>query len=107
MINKIQLIQKLKKLLKEHFGNNIKDVILFGSQADGTACEFSDFDVLIILNNEYDWKYRDRMTDIVYDMELEYDIIFDKHLITVNELSNSLKGAEQIYKNAIKYGVYA
>ncbi|CAN2042754.1 DNA polymerase subunit beta [Candidatus Magnetomoraceae bacterium gMMP-15] len=104
---KVQLIRTLKALLKEHFGDNIQDVILFGSQAKGTATEFSDYDVLIILKDDYDWKYRDRMTEVVYDMELQYDILFNKHLLSVKEMKQSLKGAEPMYKIAIKHGIYA
>ena len=103
----IKLIRTLKILLQSNFGNNIKDVILFDPRATGTASDGSDYDILIILNNNYDWKYRDRMTDIIYDMELQYDVLFDKHLLSSHEIKNSIKGAEPIYKNAIKQGIYA
>ena len=103
----IILIKNLKILLQDNFGNNIEDVILFGSHAKGTATNQSDYDVLIILNNNYDWKYRDQMTDIIYEMELKYDLLFDKHLLSLNEIKHSLKGAEPIYQNAIKNGIYA
>ncbi len=107
MINKLQILQALKLLLVQHFGDKIKEVILFGSQAKGTANKFSDYDVLVILTGDYDWKLRDQITDIMYDLELKYDILFDKHLISVCEINNSLRGAEPIYVNAIKNGVYA
>jgi predicted nucleotidyltransferase len=104
---KLSLIRTLKTLLKKHLGNNIKEVILFGSQVNGTSHNYSDYDVLIVLNSDYDWKYRDKITDIVYDMELDYDILIDKHLLSLNEIKYSLKGKEPIYKNAIKNGLYA
>ena len=103
----LSIIKSLKLLLTNHFGTNIQDVILFGSHIKGTATKFSDYDILIILKNDYDWKFQEKLTDVVYDMELDYDILFDKHLVSVNEMKNSLKGAEPIYKNAIKYGLYA
>lgn len=105
--NNLRIIKSLKSLLKNHFGSNIQDVILFGSQLKGTSTQFSDYDILIILKNDYDWKYQDKITDVVYDMELDYNILFDKHLVSLNEIKNSLKGEEPIYKNAIKYGLYA
>ena len=40
-------------------------------------------------------------------MELDYDILFDKYLVLLNEMKNSLEGEEPICKNAIKYGLYA
>lgn len=106
-MDKLILITTLKQMLLREFGDKIRDVILFGSQAKGTATELSDYDILIILNEPYNWKLRDRITDVMYDMELKHDILFDKHLLSVNEIKNSLRGAEPIYKNAIKNGIYA
>ena len=103
----IKILKTLKEHLVEHFGENIQNVILFGSRSKSMDTEFSDFDVLIILKNDYDWKLRDKMTDIIYDLELEYDVLFDKHLLSINEKENLLKGAEPIYINAIKKGIYA
>ncbi|GAK55850.1 predicted nucleotidyltransferase [Candidatus Vecturithrix granuli] len=102
------VLQKLKRLLQQHFPDAIRDVILFGSRAKGTAHDDSDYDVLIVLNNnDYDWKFRDEVTDVVYDMELADDILVDKHLISVDELEHSLRGIQPIFRNAIEHGVYA
>jgi len=107
MKDKITIIKELKALLVKHFGENIQDVILFGSQAIGKAVKHSDYDILIILKNDYDWKFRDKITDIVYNMELEYDVLFDKHLLSVNEVNNSIRAAQPIFVNAINKGIYA
>ena len=108
MPDNISILQELKCLLQEHFHDTIRDVILFGSRAKGTAHAHSDYDVLIVLNKpDYDWKFRDRVIDVVYDMELNYDILVDKHLISVDEMEHSLRGAQPIFRNAIEYGVYA
>lgn len=32
------ILKELKDLLKQQFGDKIKEVILFGSQAEGNAC---------------------------------------------------------------------
>ena len=101
------LLHELKRLLQEHFRHAIQDVILFGSQAKGTANEDSDYDILIVVNGNYDWKMRDEITDIVYDLELKYDILFDKHLISTDELHNSIRGVQPVFVDAIHHGVYA
>ena len=105
--DKLTLLRRLKRLLQDHFHKTIKEVILFGSRAAGTAREDSDYDVLIVLNGEYDWKLRDEIIDLVYDLELEYEVLFDKYLISTDELEHSLRGAQPIFKNAVKHGVYA
>lgn len=107
MIDKTELLKELKALLLANFGDDIKDVILFGSRVMGEAQEDSDFDVLIILNCDYDWQYRGRITAVIYDMELEHNIFIDTKVISVNELRNTLKGKHPLYSDAIETGVYA
>ena len=102
----LQILKSFKNILIDHFENDIKHLILFGSQATGQATKFSDYDLLIILNNDYDWKYRDKITDIIYDFELEENVLFDIHLLSVRELEDSAKGAEPIFENALKDGIY-
>ncbi len=49
------IISKLKKL-------NPEKVILFGSQAEGTAVDESDIDLIVVTNDEfYPKNYRERM----------------------------------------------
>ncbi len=106
MSDKLTILQELKHLLQEHFHDDINDVILFGSQAKGTAREDLDYDVLIVLNCDYDWKYKKKIRYTCYDIDLKYDIFTDTHIISVNEIENSLKGCEPIYVNALHNGMY-
>jgi len=107
MKDKIQIIKELKEHLISKFGDNIRDVILFGSQAKGTAKEFSDYDVVIILKSDYDWKYKNRIYDIIYDYELDNDILVNMHIISEYELNNTLRGVQPIFIDAINEGIYA
>jgi predicted nucleotidyltransferase len=100
-------LKELKTLLVANFGEDIDDVILFGSQATGDAHKHSDYDVLIILNTDYDWKYRSNITSVVYDMELEHDIFIDTKIISVDELHNTVKGKHPLYTDAIQEGIHA
>ena len=58
MPDKFTILQELKQLLRQHFPDIIKDVILFGSQATETACSDSDYDILIVLKKRADWKQK-------------------------------------------------
>jgi predicted nucleotidyltransferase len=100
------ILMELKKSLQHHFPHNIKDVILFGSRASGTAHRDSDYDVLIVVNRDYDWQFKDEVGDIVYGLELKYDILIDQFLISTNELQDSLRGAQPVFVDAVKNGVY-
>jgi predicted nucleotidyltransferase len=107
MNDNLELIKELKKLLVIHFGDNIKDVILFGSRATGTATQNSDYDVLVLLKQDYDWHYRNEVLRTIYKLELEKDILFDIHFLSTNEVTNSLRGAQPVFINAMNKGLYA
>lgn len=106
MNDKIQILKELKKHLLANLGAGIVDIILFGSQLMSLEISDSDFDVLIILDKDYNWKDENRILDFCYDIDLKYNILIDAHIISKNEL-NSKRGKQPIFINAINTGVYA
>ncbi|MDP1623687.1 MAG: nucleotidyltransferase domain-containing protein [Bacteroidales bacterium] len=103
---KMVLIE-LKRYLVAQFGDDIQEVILFGSQTTGISAEDSDYDILIVLSNDYDWKYQNLIFDKAFDVGLKYQVLFDLHLLSENERNNSLKGREPIIINALERGIHA
>lgn len=101
-----QILKTLKKHLKSNYGNAIQEVILFGSQAKGKPVDTSDYDVLIVLDQGYTGEDENMILDLCYDIDLEYDILLDVHILSNEEL-HSLRGKQPIYANAIKHGIYA
>ena len=106
MNSQINIIRDLKNHLIDNFGDIIKEVILFGSQATGLAQPYSDFDILIILKIKPDWKLEKSISEKCYDIDLKYDIITDVHLLSVSELK-TLRGKQPVFINAIQKGIYA
>ena len=53
---------------------NVKEIILYGSVARGTATSESDIDIAVILD-DYTDKMHDEMIDFVVDLELKYNNI--------------------------------
>lgn len=100
------ILTELKNHLKKNYGNPVKDVILFGSQAHGDFQKFSDYDVLIVLDNDYSGKDENKILDLCYDIDLKFDILLDVHIISVKEL-NSVRGRQPVFQKAIKSGIYA
>lgn len=100
------ILTELKNHLIKNYGNHIKDVILFGSQARGDSQKFSDYVVLIVLDNDYSGKDENSIFDLCYDIDLKYDILLDVHIISVKEL-NSFRGRQPVFQKAIKSGIYA
>lgn len=102
-----EILQQLKDKLIQCFGDDIKDVILFGSRATNKATEYSDYDIVIIVNRDYDWKYKNNIYDSVFDIEYQYNITIDVHLVSDYELKHSLRGAHPLFQKAIKNGIHA
>ena len=101
----IQIVIELKSKLRNQFGENIQEVILFGSRLNGKAREFSDYDVLIILKQKPDWAQKRKISEICYDIELQNDILIDSHILSEVEL-HTLRGKQPIFQSAIKKGIH-
>ncbi len=107
MVMDIDKISKeLKQLLIKNFGEIIDNVILFGSQLSEYSDEYSDYDYLIILKIDYDWKLKKRIQDVCWEVDYKYDIVTDIKIISKNEL-NTIKGKQPFIQSAIQEGAYA
>lgn len=106
MIDRRLILTDLKRKLEEQYSDSVKNVILFGSQANNSSTEFSDYDILILLNQDYNRKDENRILDICYDIDLKYNIIIDAHLLSTREIE-SKRGRQPIFVNALKNGIYA
>ncbi len=101
-----QILSDLKNYLLLHLGEEIKDVILFGSRITTDYTVDSDYDVLIIVNRSYDNKYEETVYNLCYDLDLKYDILIDPHILSTSELK-TLRGKQPIFINAINKGLHA
>ncbi|PSR03909.1 MAG: hypothetical protein BRD50_04950 [Bacteroidetes bacterium SW_11_45_7] len=106
MENLQKILSDLKNYLLNNYGDSIQDVILFGSQAKGQAVDYSDYDVLIVLEGDYTSRDENQILDLCYDIDLKYDILLDVHLLSTKEL-DSIRGRQPIYQDAIQSGIYA
>ena len=103
MYNK-KALKELKMLLVEKYPDYIEKMILFGSRAEGKEKEYSDYDILLILNKPYNRSFEDNVLDIAYDIILKYDILTDVKLITKAELK-TVKGALPFVQSALNRGI--
>lgn len=63
--------------LHQHYGNDLRRVVLFGSKARGDFDNESDLDVLVVVSmrsGEYR-RYWNEIVDIACDVELEYNVV--------------------------------
>ncbi len=106
MTDNQEILVHLKNHLKQNYGESIKEVILFGSHARGDSKEYSDYDILIVLDKDYSVKDENKILDLCYDINLKHNILLDVHLLSENEIS-SMRGKQPIFVNALVSGIYA
>jgi uncharacterized protein len=106
MIDNRLMLADLRQRLEEQYTDSLRNVVLFGSQVNNKSHEFSDYDILILLSQDYNRNDENRILDICYDIDLKYNIIIDAHLLSIKELE-SKRGRQPIFVNALKNGIYA
>ncbi|MEZ4529090.1 MAG: nucleotidyltransferase domain-containing protein [Desulfobacterales bacterium] len=105
-MDNIYLVKEIKKLLLAEFGNEIQNVILYGSRSKGTSVPDSDYDILVILKHPYDWRMRKKISSLCYDIDLKYDILTDVKTVSEVELNKSA-GKQPYLLEAIREGIAA
>lgn len=102
------IIDEFVKCVNETLGNRVKKIILYGSYARGDYNEGSDIDIMILtdLSNEEIIEYRDKISDIAYDIECEnnFDITLSPLVKNIDRFNYWLE-ALPFYMNVQKEGV--
>jgi len=74
-----QALSEIKQRLTEKF--DIKTFVLYGSIARGHADEESDVDLLVVTSKPLTRFERHKITDIVFEVNLQYDTTFSTLVI--------------------------
>jgi len=69
----------------------LRELIIFGSKARGDFNEWSDLDVLVLAEDEKNWRNRELLSDIVYEINLQ----FDTHLTCILENINHWRSEDE------------
>jgi predicted nucleotidyltransferase len=75
-------VKLLLSRLRKAYGEQIQQAYLFGSKARGDATVDSDIDLLVLVKQET-WALKDEISDLVADINLEYDLLVDLRVIGV------------------------
>ena len=99
-------IQDFIKEIQKLLGTRLKKVILYGSYARGDYHKKSDVDIMILTDLSFEEieEYRDKISDIAYDIELNTGIILSPVIKNI-EKYNSRVSFVPFYKNIEKEGV--
>ena len=97
------IIQQCKTILKGHYGSRFRGLILYGSVARDQAGPGSDIDLLVLLNQPFN--YFDELHQIIellYPIQLESDRLISAKPASLDEFED---GRIQLYRNAKREGV--
>ncbi len=101
--NEINSLMEIKQNLLATFPN--AQIILYGSKARGDSNEFSDIDILILLESKITTKVKESITAIVYEFELKYDVICQTTVENRDFWNSSLANVMPLHLNVEKEGV--
>jgi len=101
--NEREALNELKSRLKKQIPDT--EIILYGSKARGDSEEFSDIDLLILMDKKVDKKLKEKIIDIRYDIELKYDVVFGLVIENKNFWDSSLANAMPFHQNVEKEGI--
>lgn len=83
------IIITLKQKFNQIYKQKLKQLILFGSQARGDATEYSDIDILVVLNGEVNCVQEIKNnSDFISDLCLEYDALINCFYVSENKLND-------------------
>lgn len=86
-----EILNEIKGKLDKILGKNYH-MILFGSQARGDQADFSDVDIMIILNDKAsNFEAKEKIRDIIYEFSLNTPYLFSI-LIVPESLARERKG---------------
>jgi predicted nucleotidyltransferase len=97
------LLQRCKKAIT----NVVRDaqVILYGSRARGDAHEYSDYDILILVDGPVDMALEEKMISNVYPLELETGAMLTLIVYSTEQWNSPLYRAMPFHKNVDREGV--
>ena len=98
-----EILNKCKTVLENRYRTQFKGLILYGSVARNQSDPTSDIDLLILLNQPFDYFGELRaIIEVLYPIQLESD-----QLISAKpaDLSDFEHGVIQLYRNAKREGV--
>ena len=102
------ILKETHKGLKKIFGDNLDNMILYGSYARGDYDSESDIDVLALVNLDKSdlAKYRRTVSEFANDIDLKYDVLLSVKLqdrFTFDKYSNVLPYYMNVLKEGVRY----
>jgi len=90
--------------LTSEFPDDVVSIILYGSQARGESQPESDIDLLIVVRRLTP-SLRGELTDLAWQVQFEYDVVFSDIVRTVDEFQQMQREQFPYYRNIEREGL--
>ncbi len=102
--NAIHIISQVNRLLAEHFPD-FKGTYFFGSRSRGDHTRDSDYDLLLTFGHKPNWQEKNRIYDLIAEIELKELLVIDIKAYDEKELKGTWTPfREKVLKEGIFYG---
>ena len=100
------IVSNMAHQIKAELGEKLNSVILYGSYARGDFEEYSDVDVMVLVNtpHEHIKKYWDTIVNIAIELGWENNLLISPVIQSI-EIFEKYKEASGFYKSVIAEGV--
>ena len=103
-MNKQKLIQKFVREIKKRYGDEIREIILFGSHVRGEATIESDIDLLVITTSDW-YEMQKKLSEVIVEFLLETGEYISAKAVNVKEYEFMKKLRTGFYENIKREGV--
>ncbi|MBL7107241.1 MAG: nucleotidyltransferase domain-containing protein [Phycisphaerae bacterium] len=108
-LDSIQLPVRIRSAVQEASGRlkselPVSKVILFGSQARGQAAPDPDIDLLVLTTCPVTSDIKDKIEDILFDIDLKDDVVLTSVKVQENEWNNGLVSQMLIHQEVERDG---
>jgi len=103
--NEKQALEELIQNLREKFGNKLKKIKLFGSKMRGNFDKASDIDLFLVFSNEVDWRFKDLIYEIIFEINLKYDVFISTRIYSSFRLKENKIKTLPFIKNVVENGI--
>ena len=102
----LQVVEDIKREISASLGNELKEIILYGSYARDEQTDESDIDIVVLLDGDVlDMSgIRQKLADIKVDLSLKYDVVIS---IIIKKYNHYLRNRDFVpfYSTIDKEGV--
>ena len=99
----IELLKRCKQAIRQVVPD--ADVILYGSRARGDADEYSDYDILVLVNGPAEIPLEEQIRSTIYPLELDSGAVLTLFVYSRQQWDTPLYRAMPFHKNVDREGV--